>query len=126
VTLVSKKTGARFTYKLKASDDEKAFFVGVLTGNDNETSYSYLGRIARRPGGEDVYFHGRKNAKYGDISRDAPSAVAFQWTWNALTTGRLPSSLEIYHSGSCGRCGRKLTVPESILSGLGPECAGKV
>ena len=26
--------------------------------------------------------------------------------------------------GKCGRCGRKLTVPSSIESGLGPHCKG--
>jgi hypothetical protein len=29
----------------------------------------------------------------------------------------------VWHEGRCGRCGRKLTVPESIESGFGPECA---
>jgi hypothetical protein len=31
-------------------------------------------------------------------------------------------NLEIWHEGRCGRCGRKLTVPESIHNGYGPEC----
>src|SRR5882672_9405186 len=34
--------------------------------------------------------------------------------------------IEIWHSGSCGRCGRTLTVPESVLSGFGPECINKM
>jgi hypothetical protein len=38
----------------------------------------------------------------------------------------LPESLEIWHEGSCLRCGRKLTVPESIESGYGPECIKSV
>jgi hypothetical protein len=33
---------------------------------------------------------------------------------------------EVYHEGRCGRCNRKLTVPESIETGLGPECASKL
>jgi hypothetical protein len=28
----------------------------------------------------------------------------------------------VWHEGSCARCGKKLTVPESIESGFGPEC----
>jgi len=28
----------------------------------------------------------------------------------------------VFHEGACGRCGRTLTVPESIASGFGPEC----
>jgi len=26
----------------------------------------------------------------------------------------------------CGRCGRVLTVPESVESGFGPECIGRL
>jgi hypothetical protein len=28
-----------------------------------------------------------------------------------------------HHEGKCGRCGRLLTVPSSIESGIGPECS---
>ncbi len=34
-----------------------------------------------------------------------------------------PHGYNVYHSGRCGRCGRELTVPASILSGIGPECS---
>jgi len=122
VTLRSRKTGARFTYRIAASDDGKAHFVGVLSGPDNTSDYQYLGRIAR-----DVFYHGRKNRRPGDIAVDAPSNKAFDWAWRSLVEkGVLPEMLEIWHEGTCGRCGRKLTVPESIASGLGPECAGRV
>jgi hypothetical protein len=33
---------------------------------------------------------------------------------------------KVHHEGRCGRCGRTLTVPESIESGIGPECAKKM
>jgi predicted metal-dependent hydrolase len=29
----------------------------------------------------------------------------------------------VHHEGKCGRCGRLLTVPSSIESGIGPECS---
>jgi hypothetical protein len=121
VTLKSKKTETRFTYRLRASDDGNATFVGVLTGSDNESQYSYLGRIWR-----DVFYQGRRVPRAGDITSDAPSMKAFAWTWKQLVQGKLPDSLEIYHEGSCGRCGRKLTVPESIARGIGPECYSKM
>ena len=41
------------------------------------------------------------------------------------TKARIPEHLEIFHEGRCCACGRKLTTPESILSGIGPECAKK-
>ena len=121
VTLVSKKTGARFTYRLTMSEDGQAHFVGLLSGPDNTSDYQYLGRIARG-----VFWLGRKVPRPGDISKDAPSARAFDWTWRALARNTLPDQLEIWHEGRCGRCGRKLTVPSSIELGFGPECAEKI
>jgi hypothetical protein len=94
-------------------------FVSVLTGPDNTQDYRYLGFMRRG-----VYFHGGAKAK---ISRDAPSAKAFDWFWRIVAQGRDPSfACDVDHLGACGRCGRPLTVPESIRSGFGPECIGKV
>ena len=121
VTLVSQKTGARFTYRISATPDKLAYFVGLLSGPDNTTDYQYLGRISRG-----VFWPGRRVPRPGDIGRDAPSARAFDWSWRALVRGTLPAGLEIWHEGRCGRCGRKLTVPTSIAQGFGPECVGKL
>ena len=121
VTLVSKKTGNRFTYRLTASEDGQCHFVSLLSGPDNTADYQYIGRISRN-----VYWHGRKVPRPGDISRDAPSAKAFDWAWKAIVRGTLPDQLEIWHEGRCGCCARKLTVPASIARGFGPECANRV
>lgn len=121
VTLKSLRTGVRFTFRLRESDDGTCIFVGLLTGPGNETDYSYLGRISR-----DIFWAGRKVPKPGDVSKDAPSMKAFDWSWRALIRGNMPEALEVWHEGSCGRCGRKLTVPSSIAAGFGPECAGKM
>jgi hypothetical protein len=121
ITLVSVKTQVRFTYRLNESDDGNCIFVAVLTGSDNENSYTYLGRIAR-----DIFWLGHKVPRPNDISRDAPSAKAFDWAWRQIVKGNLPDVLEVWHEGRCGRCARKLTVPSSIEAGFGPECQGKV
>ena len=120
-TLVSKSTQTRFTFKVKQSEDNATMhFVSVLTGPDNWSNYSYLGFIRRG-----VYFHGGQKAK---IQATAPSAKAFDWFWRHLSAGKdtLSSLVEVHHCGACGRCGRALTVPESIKSGFGPECLGKL
>jgi hypothetical protein len=118
-TIVSKKTQTRFTFKVRASEDNAAMhFVSVLTGPDNWSNYSYLGFIRRG-----VYFHGGQKAKVG---QDAPSAKAFDWFWRNLSRGHVSEAVEVHHCGACGRCGRALTVPESIKSGFGPECIGKL
>lgn len=117
-TIVSRKTGIRFTYKINLSDDGGSHFVNVLFGPDNTRNYKYLGRIANA----ERLWIGRKHPRAGDINPDAPCARAFYWLWEQLGRDSLPDTVEVYHEGMCGRCGRRLTVPESIASGFGPEC----
>jgi len=116
-TLRSAKTGTRFTYRVRAGKGEGApHFVSVLTGADNTGDYTYLGCIFE--GGRFVV------TSKSRISREVPSAVAFAWAWTRLSEGRELGACELWHEGRCGRCGRALTVPESIANGLGPVCAG--
>lgn len=121
VTLVSEKTGARFTYRVRASKsregDERppVHFVALLSGPDNDADYQFLGTVFA-----DGTF--RVSAK-SRIGADAPSAKAFAYAWAHLSRGQLPPQCEVWHEGRCGKCGRTLTVPESIATGLGPVCA---
>jgi Family of unknown function (DUF6011) len=111
-TLHNTLKGTHLTYKVRiCEDDNNLFFVSVLTGPDNWINYKFIGSIR----GEKFYF-----SKKSKISPDSPSVVAFTWFWSNLH--RLPPALKVLHEGKCGRCGRKLTVPESIESGFGPEC----
>ena len=134
VTLVSKKTGTRFTYKVKqpeAGSDRR--FVGLLSGPGNESDYTYMGMLvdaqgARGESPDHRIGDGRwslRTTKATRVGVDAPSWRAFAWTLHLLQQGKLSPELEFWHEGRCGRCGRKLTVPESIASGLGPVCAGR-
>lgn len=118
-TLVSLKTGTRFTYRVQVAEDNATMhFVSVLNGPDNTRDYRYFGFIRRG-----VFFHGGAKAK---IAADAPSVKAFQWFWvNTARSVEMPA-LEIHHAGRCGRCGRALTVPESIRSGFGSDCLEKM
>ena len=128
LTLVSKATGTRFTYKVTEvkRDDEPtgrispvSHFVKLMNGPDNETAFTYLGHVYQGR----HYQHGKKSP----VADSAPSAKAFAWVWQQVVDGdTLPASLEVWHEGKCCRCGRKLTVPASIASGIGPECAGKM
>lgn len=118
MTLVSEKTGVRYTYRITQKDDPTSpHFVGVMTGSDNESAYTFLGSIFEGK----RYFHGRRSS----ISKDAGSAKAFAWAWEYLVKGEMPPACEIWHEGRCGRCGRALTVPESIQSGIGPVCESR-
>lgn len=116
-TIRSKRTGTRFTYRARATDRGDAYFVSVLTGSDNESSYSYMGLLKANE---------FKRTARSKVEFDAPSFKAFMWFWGNIVAHRVMAELEFWHEGRCGRCARKLTVPESIASGFGPECAGKV
>ncbi len=125
-TLRSLKTGARFTYRVKAKRADLAvgavgeavtYFVETLRGPDNTTDYRYLG-VLRRPG--TLWFTAASQQR-----RDAASSAALVWFLERLRTGRagtLGKTLEFWHEGRCCRCGRALTVPESVADGVGPEC----
>lgn len=121
LTLRSVETGTRFTYKITANDAGTHHFVKLLAGSDNEADYRYIGFIR-----DGSFRHGgaKSFAKH-----DAPGVVAVGWfVRNFLNTRQsiVPAraaKLEVWHEGHCGRCGRRLTVPESIETGLGPECA---
>lgn len=115
-TLVNEETGNRLTYRVRECEDKPSLhFVSVLSGPDNENHYSYLGCIWDGQ----TYKHGAKSK----ISEDAQSAKAFTWLWKRLDSGaELPEQVKVYHEGYCGRCGRLLTVPESVESGFGPVC----
>lgn len=125
-TIVSVRSGARFTYKIQSPppmDDRyqgnpnqgtvpmPPLFVKVLASDD----YLFVGFIRGR---------NFKHSTKAKVSADAPSFQAFNWLYRMLLAGRLPEDkIEFWHEGKCGKCGRALTVPESIQRGLGPICA---
>lgn len=120
-------TSNRFTYQVTRKDPDPGsrytqptYFVGLLTGSNNESDYSYLGILDPVTG----YVRLTKGSR---MTPQAPAVKAIQWAlpliWARAT---MPPSFGIMHVGRCGRCGRTLTVPESIASGIGPDCAGKM
>jgi len=119
-TVENPETGNRFTYKVTQKENENGtktpHFVSVLRGSDNTGDYSYIGFVKETSNGQ-IFIHGGYKAKAG---KDAPSVKAFTWIWSHRDD---LTPAEFYHEGRCGKCGRKLTVPESIESGFGPHCA---
>jgi|SRR6056297_1636307 len=119
-TLVSQKSGTRYTYRLRRPDPIKPIFVQLLTGPNNTEDYTYLGFM---PGGQEQT--GWVNAgRKGNPAH--PAFKAIHWALAKIAKGDMPEGLEFWHEGRCARCARVLTDPASIERGLGPECAGKV
>jgi len=125
-TVKNEQTGNRFTFKvinlqrINKSNPDNLWFVKILTSSDNENGYRFIGTVYKN--GTYHYKHSSK----ARISQDAPSVKVFMWLLTRLNAGNLPEIITFYHEGRCGRCGRRLTVPESIISGFGPECINYV
>jgi hypothetical protein len=112
-TLKSAKTGNRYTFRVAKSEDGRVHFVSLLAGPDNESDYVYVGIIRGN--------HFTTTAK-SKMKPDSEPIRAFDWTVRHLIEDRVPTNLEFWHEGRCGRCARTLTDPESISAGYGPEC----
>jgi Family of unknown function (DUF6011) len=126
-TLVSKETGARFTFKVSHKDAEgpypEKWFVSLLVGPDNWTNYRTFGQIVKEDG--KFWFSMTQKAKSFNLTPETKSVRGFIYCFQHVRAGLEPKGLEIWHAGKCGRCGRLLTVPSSIEMGLGPDCADK-
>lgn len=125
-TLRSKVTGARYTYRVYQGKKAKlrgveVYYVELMRGRDNNNDYAYFGWIK-----DNLFMHDKQR---GRVTAEANSVVAFDWFWRYVILARSEKAraiIEVWHAGRCARCGRRLTVPESLTSGYGPECIGKV
>ena len=123
-TIQSKKTSKRFTYKIIQPKDNKkqtkVFFVSVQTGPSN-LKFGYFGHIwlDENTGKSEFNFAKVEKAK---VKRDAEQVKFFTYFLHELMAERLEGRVDIYHSGHCARCGKRLTTPESVKLGIGPEC----
>jgi hypothetical protein len=119
-TIRNVNTGNRFTYKFTRKKtlkegEEDVVFVKVLNGSDNTSDYTFIGTVF----GKSIFKHSSKS----QFGADTQSSKAIGWVVKNLQS--LPQGIEVWHEGRCARCGRKLTVPESIESGFGPECGSR-
>ena len=119
-TIKSKESGKHFTYRIRKPKDadREIHFVSLLTGSDNESSYSFFATIFDKK----EYRHGKK----AKISDTAEGVIAFRWFLRNLLAGTVNDRVELFHEGKCCACGRKLTHPESVKTGIGPECSGRI
>lgn len=117
-TLYSKKLNKRYTYHITQDKKMKSrYFVSLMYGSDNtdiKRSYRFLGLFY------DDTMHLKVNS-IGEAKRDA--GRMFDYFLEVIAQKRpWPDTCEFYPSCRCARCGRKLTTPESIKKGIGPDC----
>lgn len=128
-TVVSKRTGERKTFLAEKAESKPgeaqyarpAFFVRLLVGPANENDYRYLGFMYEIPNGE-------LRIKINKTRWGEEAFNTFAWMLSKINGHGATyffEQAEFWHAGRCGRCGRTLTVPESIATGLGPICAGR-
>ena len=101
----------------------QAWFASLLAGPDNTRDYQPIG-IVNPDSGELRITRNSKFTKDTLCVRLLQRILARVWAGTVEEIEEQGFSL--HNIGRCGRCGRELTVPSSILSGLGPECATKV
>lgn len=112
-TMKNLETNNHRTFQIAKSEfADGKLVVGLLAGPDNEYSYINFAFLNPETGLISVWKKCRDDSnylKYGDLMTE-------------LFLGVLPEKLVINHSGKCFKCGRTLTTPESIESGIGPVC----
>lgn len=130
-TLVSKATGARKTFLVEQAphNDEHrkaGFFVKLLVGPDNGSDYRYLGFMYEGTANDHLRFK-RNGNNFGNEACGAFEWMITQLNWrdDGDVEAHFGLVAEFWHSGRCARCGRTLTDPHSIETGLGPVCAEK-
>ncbi|AXH72529.1 MAG: hypothetical protein [Caudoviricetes sp.] len=116
ITLKSKLTQKYYTYRVRKMEDKVGvYFVSLLTGTDNNSSYNYIGLFYS-------FSNTFKTTAKSKMNYNSTPVKAFMYLCNNFANKDLPKNLTVYHENKCGRCNRKLTTPESIQSGYGPEC----
>lgn len=122
-----KPVNPHYTYrvrKAKANDRwPEAWFINLLTGPENTADYQPIGKVDPQTGEVRL----TRNSKFTDdtwpvrlINR------ALIRLWKGEGQALEAAGFKMHHEGRCCRCGRLLTVPESIESGIGPECASRM
>lgn len=100
----------------------ECYFVSLLSGPQNTSDYTYLGKLIPSTGAVVL----TEKSRFSDdtlVVKLIRRVVARVWANEAAEIEK--AGFDVHHEGRCGCCGRPLTTPQSILSGIGPVCAEK-
>lgn len=128
LTIVNDTSGNRVTLRFRKPKGFTSVLVDVMTGSDNEAAYSFAGSL------RGTSLRLSPKSKCPDAKAKMAKAIV-DWTFARVASGAeltgtkkdgTPFVVRCLHEGRCACCGRKLTVPESIDTGIGPVCAGRI
>lgn len=96
------------------------YFINLLTGPDNTGDYTYVGVLDVSTGAIVPTRASRLDSGAVPV-RLLARVLNRLWAddYEAITA----AGFAVHHEGRCCRCGRRLTTPESVRTGIGPECA---
>ncbi len=119
ITMRNPATDGHRTFRIHTQPDDARFapgerIVSLLVGPDNTTDYNGFGFVKK-----DRIVLWRR-------FRDSSDFTKYADMLQRPNHYQEEHGIEYLYEGKCRRCNRTLTVPESIESGIGPVCAGKV
>jgi hypothetical protein len=122
-TVTNTKRNTRLTFRIEKPEPDRfrgEYFAAVMKGTDNESDYRYMGMVS----GERLTLRETKGSLF---RAGTPEFDGLKFVLDVIA-GRItaPPALQVQTAGLCGRCGLKLTVPESISTEFGPDCAEKL
>lgn len=121
-TLHDTESNRHWTFEIKTQSSKSRFrpgerLISLLSGPNNTGDWRAIGTVTE----EGVALF--KKHDNPDMS------VLVMILWSILTDKERPEFLNQYEvlvSATCYKCNRELTVPESILTGIGPVCAERM
>jgi len=121
VFTINNPQGKYFTYKInkkvfKENGKETTLFFAMVKKGQNWFDYKYIGIY--NPEKNKVFTGIKSNFQYNSIEYKV-----LDWALKTIDRATdIPKGYEIRHEGKCGKCGKRLTTPESLEYGIGPEC----
>ena len=119
LTIKNPVTGQHVKLKMRQRRDRSTgkpspcYFLYVALLADGDLGYNYAG----------AYFSDSGRFKLGsNVKVGSRLDINSRFLIRCISKPENLKDTEIEHAGKCCKCGRPLTHPESIRTGLGPEC----
>jgi hypothetical protein len=117
LTIKNPETGNHIKIRMRRKKDSPVYYLQLAILGDSDPGYRYAGAYQVE---SNKFFPAK------DIQRGSRMERIASFLIEAVSNPFRLNRMEIMHEGQCCRCGRKLTHPESIQHGIGPECSGKL